>query len=409
MTRARDRVRERGAGSALVAAALSFACGGDQPSLSSSSQALVYGDDDRHDLYQEADSALQALAALAVGAILPAEAISRGASGSVSLRARELGQVGNLCEHEPFLDQPSAALCSAVLIADDLVLSAGHCFADDAACAQRLIVFDYYYRSPGVLEHLTQADVFSCRRVVARARRSAEQPLDYAVVQLDRRALDRRPVEPRATPAVVSEPLVVIGTPSGLPLKIDHGAHVIDTAPLVTGVFRLDSDTFEGSSGSPVLDVDGKLVGLLSRGAADYVAEADAGCLQIRRIPSTTDLVPSGGETAVYIAPVLAALCEADPTRSALCADSEPCDGGACDEAPSPCADASDCGGDAVEEDLADAGSADAAPPDATPKVRPGASCALGPSARATPSLIWPGLAALLLRRRARRGRAGGQ
>ncbi len=52
------------------------------------------------------------------------------------------GTLGRMCEGERFAGQITAAGCSATLIDDDLVLTAGHCI-DAGSCAGRFYVFNY--------------------------------------------------------------------------------------------------------------------------------------------------------------------------------------------------------------------------------------------------------------------------
>mgnify|MGYP002404305880 CR=1 FL=1 len=67
---------------------------------------------------------------------------------------------------------------------------------------------------------------------------------------------------------------MVVGHPSGLPMKVAPGRVQFVTPRLI----MMDTDTFGGNSGSPVLNAEtGEVEGIFFRGGLDYVPSAD-GC-----------------------------------------------------------------------------------------------------------------------------------
>lgn len=73
--------------------------------------------------------------------------------------------------------------------------------------------------------------------------------------------------------------MVVIGHPSGLPLKITDRAVSLPSAFNSRTFFRVNSDTFAGNSGSPVINrKSGVVEGILVRGEQDYRYIPDRGC-----------------------------------------------------------------------------------------------------------------------------------
>ena len=129
-----------------------------------------------------------------------------------------------------------------------------------------------------------------------------------------------------------------MSAPSGLPLKVEAAVRVLN-AKVSAWRFTLASDTFEGSSGSGIFDSQGHLVGIVARGAVDYV-RSDAGCSVANT--GSIDAPPGGGEQAVYLAPIVDALCATDWNSEALCPRA------VCE---------SDCDGAPTEADELDAGS----------------------------------------------------
>jgi V8-like Glu-specific endopeptidase len=109
--------------------------------------------------------------------------------------------------------------------------------------------------------------------------------LDYAIVQLDRRVSDRTPLEFRNDSEIdLGTPLTVIGSPSGLPLKVASGANVRDTSHLYS--FKANLDTFQGNSGSAVFNSKTGIVeGILVRGEEDYEQNQVKMCFQAKNVP----------------------------------------------------------------------------------------------------------------------------
>ena len=94
---------------------------------------------------------------------------------------------------------------------------------------------------------------------------------DYAVIKLDRVPENRTPLEIRIKGSIKKgTELVVIGHPSGLPLKIADGARVTTKR---WNFFYSNLDTYAGNSGSAVFNrKTGVVEGILIQGATDYVA-----------------------------------------------------------------------------------------------------------------------------------------
>lgn len=245
----------------------------------------LYDEDGRVEVFQ-APPALQEVAR-AVVAVFPAAAVDAGAGYVARLPARPTGRDRNWCPAERFIDQPTTAVCSGFLIAPDLVATSAHCIkppedagADGLACADARFVFGYRVDRSGEVDlGLDGSQVYRCRRVVGGD--SFPRREDWRVVQLDR-AVQRRPL-PVVDGDVVTGAMAVavVGHPSGLPAKVGTGGQVRKTTR--DGYFVTDLDTYEGNSGSPVVARVGDgyaVVGLVSRGSADYVPVGGAAACQ---------------------------------------------------------------------------------------------------------------------------------
>jgi V8-like Glu-specific endopeptidase len=144
-------------------------------------------------------------------------------------------------------------------------------------CESYKWIFDYKMDSAKQDSMTVPAsDVYTCTRVIARTLDNFSKD-DYAVVQLDRKVTDRRPLAFRRSGNIkVGESVVVIGHPSGLPTLIADGAKVRSRQGKF---FQANLDTYGGNSGSAVFNQrTGEVEGILVRGENDYV-QSERGCM----------------------------------------------------------------------------------------------------------------------------------
>lgn len=309
-----------------VLAAVSFsACGtgsltieddGLDEAFTDKGKAVVYGTDNRTDVYAHPDATLRQRALQSTVALIPADVIDASNPGNVRFWSYTLGQAEGLCSGQRFLNDPTASGCSGTLIGDDLVLTAGHCVSTASECASTRFVFKYAKASASALEPVTTADIFSCASVVARA---ITPSVDFAVVRLSRSAAPRftpSPVRRSTSSLVTGARVAVIGTGSGVPFKIDSGGMVRDPGNGLS--FEVNTDTFGGNSGSAVYELDGySVAGILVEGDTDYVSAG--ACNVVNVCPERG----CSGETVIAAHVALSALCRAEPTNR-LCSQSAP-------------------------------------------------------------------------------------
>lgn len=301
--------------------------GSTEARLGEIEQPIIYGEDDRLEVYEVQNDLLRRRAELTTVSFLYRQSVEYSTDASASIDGPAYELLYGLCADEPFLGQPGAAWCTGVLIDDDLVLTAGHCLGTSASqvattCERMAVAFGYHYTSAGVFPEITDEDIFNCRRVAVWTQNSDDLTApDFAIIQLDKSATPRHEVSPlRETPALPGERVAVVTHGAGLPSKVDEGARVLDTRAY-SEYFSADTDTFEGASGSPVFDENSILLGIHTRGAADW--EVGTSCRSAVR-------TSTGAEDHQVVSSPVEQLCNEQWPSERLCGLAPDCGDGVC-------------------------------------------------------------------------------
>jgi V8-like Glu-specific endopeptidase len=235
---------------------------------------VIYGEDNRVDVFESQNSAYVELSRSTAGMINSSNIRTAGEETVISgstLRSR------GICAAERFSNQISAANCSGFLVSENVLVTAGHCIRTERDCNTYKWVFDYKVDSADQADVTVASEsVYSCKRIITRSLDNYSKD-DYAVIELDRKVSDRRPLSFRKFGQVSrGAPLVVIGHPTGLPTKIADGAKV---RSLANKYFVANLDTYGGNSGSAVFNArTHEVEGILVRGENDYVYDVSRGC-----------------------------------------------------------------------------------------------------------------------------------
>lgn len=233
-------------------------------------QRVIYGSDNRKDLYQVKSQKVQA-SANAVVALVKTSDLARENDGSYRLATEQYSEAYQLCGSEPFVSQPIGCFCSGFLVAPDVVATAGHCVKNQADLSNIRFVFGFRMTdAEHARANFPANDVYAGASLIGR--QLAQDGTDWALVRLDREVVGHKPVKYRTAGKISNtQSLFVIGHPSGLPQKYAPGAKVRDNAPVPFFVANLD--TYGGNSGSPVFNAsNGKVEGILVRGENDFVS-----------------------------------------------------------------------------------------------------------------------------------------
>lgn len=381
--------------SALASALVLFVAGcAAEPAVAI--EPVIFGADDRVEVHDVTDATLREMVARSVPALVRANRIEiDSVTGAVALLGPTLQEGHGLCPDQAFLDEPAVASCSATLIDDDLVLTAGHC-VDAIPCADQRYVFGWYYDAPGVLRTLDTASVYACAEVVASRLDLAD---DFAIVRLDRDA-PGPPVPVRLEPVAVGEAVSLAGYPLGIPMKVVEDGAV--TALRTASSFYARLDAHPGNSGSGVFDASYRVVGELTAGPI-HAFDDGGTCTTLRVIGEDTTTT----ETIHSVIPAIAALCASGSSSERLCPNV--CGDGTCgvaEDCPADCGiDGGlepDAGPPAAMDDAGPIARVDAGAP---PALARGCGCRAA-GGRSPDGLALVAIAAAIAARRARALRA---
>jgi len=229
---------------------------------------VIYGSDDRLDIYQVTDARLLKLADSTVGLFNSYDITVAGSKAKLATESYAEGY--GLCKEEPFYDQVTGAFCSGSLVAPDIIMTAGHCVKSEDACKDTKFVFGFAVKAKGVMpSEVPASEVYGCSQLIGREQ--VGTGADWALIRLDRKVTGHAPLKYNTADTVKNgDPLIVIGHPAGLPTKIAGGATVRDASP--KGYYVANLDTYGGNSGSAVFNGrTGVIEGILVRGENDYV------------------------------------------------------------------------------------------------------------------------------------------
>jgi len=237
---------------------------------------VIYGQDDRMDVFESSDSLMKELSKSTAAQILNNNIVQEG--DLYTIKSKTLEEEG-ICKSERFSSQPAAANCSGFLVGADMLVTAGHCINQVSDCENHAWVFDFANTSEEKGNFsFDKSQVYHCTKIIAREKNSSTMN-DYAVLKLDRPVAGRTPLKFRTAGKPADDAVfTVIGHPTGLPLKITAAADMRDNTNPV--YFRTNADTYGGNSGSAVVDSrTGVVEGILVRGDQDYQQADNDSCL----------------------------------------------------------------------------------------------------------------------------------
>ena len=244
----------------------------------------IYGEDNRID-YFRASSNMQERADSVVSLWRSHRAKFDEKTNSYNLVTQNFGEDHYLVENEPFREQNEGAFCSGALVADDIIMTAGHCVPTNYICKGLRFVFGFAVKEAGGKAplNISANEVYSCKELITQIEPlitslnpsgiTPDNPtaMDYALIRLNRKVTGHKPLPVnRKSDLKKGDGVFIIGHPMGLPVKIAGDSTVRDNSP--ESHFVADLDSYSGNSGSPVFNAQTKLIeGILVRGDKNFV------------------------------------------------------------------------------------------------------------------------------------------
>jgi V8-like Glu-specific endopeptidase len=245
------------------------------PSMTSSKDnKVIYGADDREDIYDASNPFAVKLSKSVCGMMNQSDVTFNG-NGTYTLNTSSYMVSGKpACASEVFADQPTIANCTAFLIGEDIIATAGHCFnSGDFSGVYFVFGFEMLDATTPVLI-VDENQVYQGVEILSRQYLNSDDD-DYSIIRLDRKVTSPGafPLKIRRTGTLqYGQPIGVIGHPSGLPMKIAWGYQTQSYHTNPVAYFYANLDTYGGNSGSPVFNQETGIVeGILVRGETDYV------------------------------------------------------------------------------------------------------------------------------------------
>lgn len=243
---------------------------------------VIYGTDSRLNVGQS--SPFWQDKAYHVGAMIRANKIKQ----SRALVSQSNGEAHSLCANEKFYSEPVVSECSGFLISPDTLITAGHCYQgmgypysnnEDAVCKDFIWSFDYTSSDVDTTRRVNVGEVYRCKEVIKVDFSFAS---DYAVIKLDRKVTGRTGLKTLIDPKDLtgSEQLTLIGHPGGLPKKISTGGKILKMEA-EANIFHSSINSFHGSSGAPVFNEKGIVIGLIISGKEDYYFDRQEMCQRV--------------------------------------------------------------------------------------------------------------------------------
>ena len=230
----------------------------------------IYGEDSRREIVDLSLAHLKVWRERTV-AFVDAQDIDEEKAGGRG-RLKPLGPEYKLCPGERFYNQPTLSFCTGFFLDSQWIATARHCI-EDIPCEKIRLLRDYTIQRAGDL-YFSSDQILKCKTIVSSLRH------DLAFVRVEtKQKFSFMPLSLPITTGLSSvgsfpESVEMLGFPLGLPMKWAQGQLIHQAKD----AFLAQIDSFEGNSGSPIVDPSARLVGLLVSGDEDFEAMGKISC-----------------------------------------------------------------------------------------------------------------------------------
>jgi len=199
----------------------------------------------------------------------------------------------NLCSNAKYASHHTVNSCTGFMIGDNLLASAGHCFASVNDCDNKLIIFNTRVNSENKSGYrVSNHNIYECDEI----EKTVFDPdtfQDFSIIKLKKKVFGIKPLKLRDTGLIsTNDQVFMVGHPMGLPLIATTNSFINDISD--PHYFKATLDSFEGNSGSPVINSKTfEVEGILVRGEEDFLQDEREKCYRYAVYAQGSKAMPS--------------------------------------------------------------------------------------------------------------------
>ncbi len=190
-----------------------------------------------------------------LAAICRKDNLSEEKKGFAALDVKNYGKAFNLCDLEPFRDQPvsSGVMCSGFLVKEDIIATAGHWVLENNITDWRFLFGYQMVDESTPVTRFAGENIYRGVEMIHRVFNPGSDNPGWALVRLDRKVKGQVVARLSKEEIFCDQAVYTFGHPMGLPLKFGASASVLDAHETF---FQANLNIYSGSIGSPVFALD---------------------------------------------------------------------------------------------------------------------------------------------------------
>ena len=185
-----------------------------------------------------------------------------------------------LCTNVKFYEQKSAPFCTAFVVSEDIIITAGHCI-DDNNIDSVVFIFDLMLESKNDNFSIVSSEQIYYPKEVLKRVYDTKNRIDYTVVELEEPVSPERVLDCSTNfKYKLGSNNYIIGHPSGLPMKYAPDGHITQRPSKY--YFQTNLNAFSGNSGSPIFDEKtNSVIGIFIAGESNFTYNKKDDCVQV--------------------------------------------------------------------------------------------------------------------------------